>query len=141
MPYADNGNIIARSREEADFMLEGLGKIIHSDGLATHEKEGATRELSLVGLVLHGGRHRLLSHAPRRAWRLWCALGALLRRRHCTGEQMQVVLGHCAYFGMLERNAISMFSATVRALNFVSHQCNDGRPSCFWGVVLCCHHR
>lgn len=62
-------------------------------GLVWHEKVDTCDEIEILGVIVDG-RRGLVRAKPSRAWRLWCGVGALLRRRRAAGWQVLAVVGH-----------------------------------------------
>ena len=99
-PYVDNVNMLSMGAERGREIFATVVRLPEERGLVLRDYVEADREFEFLGMVLDGCRNRL-RHAARRSWRLWLALGHVLRLDRCSGDGLRVLLGHlCHHFGL-----------------------------------------
>ena len=94
-----------------------------------HERGVGTGEQETFGTALDCHRHTT-SLTGKRFWRLYKALGALLRRKSLTGQALEIVLGHCTCCALVDRRVLSCFHT---AYCFV--QSNYSSAAFMWPTV------
>ena len=112
--YVDNVQVIGGCYEDVD---QHMGKIVEwfsKLGIPfTTAGDGALAEFETLGLVFDM-EARCIRHRPARAWRLYQATRALLRRGRLRGEVVRVWLGHVIHHFQLQRPAMSSIHACYR---------------------------
>ena len=112
--YVDNVQVIGGRSEDVD---QHMGKIVEwfsKLGIPfTTAGDGALAEFETLGLVFDM-EARCTRHRPARAWRLYQATRALLRRGRLRGEVVRVWLGHVIHHFQLQRPAMSSIHACYR---------------------------
>ncbi|CAK0843206.1 unnamed protein product, partial [Prorocentrum cordatum] len=99
-PYVDNVNMVAMGVQKGREVFSTVLRLLAERGLVLRDHVDGERDFEFLGMVLDGDRRRL-RHTARRSWRLWLALGRLLRLGRCSGDALRVVLGHlCHHFGL-----------------------------------------
>lgn len=82
-PYVDNANFVSTGEGLVQNRLDCMTAVLDELGLVWHEKVDACDEVEILGVVVDG-RRGLIRAKPARVWRLWCGVGALLRRRRAS---------------------------------------------------------
>ena len=73
-PYVDNASLMGMSTDTVDDRLDRVTDELTRRGFRWHEHNKAQGCLEVLGMVVDGAADRL-RHKPRRAWRLYRALG------------------------------------------------------------------
>jgi len=76
--------------------------------LPTHEVEHCATDALVLGWEFDGVQG-ILRPSPRRAWRIIRAIDLLAARRFVRVRDLQRVLGHCTFVGMLRRECLAIF--------------------------------
>ena len=108
--YVDNVGVIGADEKVVRGTLADMVTSFEKRGLAVHEVEVASGAVEALGVVLDG-RHRVTRLTLKRFWRVHGALEGLVRRRAVTGQQLEVILGHATFCGLLRRETLSVFHA------------------------------
>lgn len=95
-PYVDNLNVLAMHQAAGERVFSLLEEELASKGFVVRDRVAGEARFEFLGMVLDG-QVGILKHKPRRTWRLWLALTALLGRRRSSGDAMCVVLGHMCH--------------------------------------------
>ena len=104
--YVDNGNIVGATREVTKLALDGFLDELDRRELIYHEVCQPASRLECGGADFDFQKGTCLPRL-KRAWRLYRAIGELLRLGGCTGDAMQIVAGHIVHMFMLLRPALS----------------------------------
>ena len=92
--YADNLGVLAlREQTQVEIAMTYLECLFTSGGFSLHERSVGTGKQETLGTALDCHRHTT-ALTGKRFWRLYKALGALLRRKSLTGQALEIVLGH-----------------------------------------------
>lgn len=78
MPYADNSNLIAATKEAATRIYKDMVSVLEERGFVLRDHVCAEPSMTFLGYAFHG-QTRTLGHTRRRCWRLHWALGDVLR--------------------------------------------------------------
>ena len=116
--YVDNVQVLGGNSADVDkhmqWIVEWFGKL----GIPfTTAGQSALPEFETLGIVFDM-KQRCIRHRNKRAWRLYLATKALLRRGRVHGETMRIWLGHVVNHFQLMRPAMSCLHASYR---FVQH--------------------
>jgi hypothetical protein len=107
------------------FLVEGLdpvevnnanGRIqnrLTQAGLLVHEIEEASTSSEFIGLAFDHGK---VSVRPKKFWKVKLALEGLLKRGQCSGEMLEVLLGHLVWVMLAKRGSLSLFCVPVMPL-------------------------
>lgn len=113
--YVDNVHTFGASRGEASKSMvkiaqrfSELGIPFEVDGVEGHER------IDTLGLTFHFSNGVRVTAKAERAWRLWSATSAILRRRRVSGDVMRVWLGHVNFHFLLCRPLLSTLSASYK---------------------------
>ncbi len=74
---------------------------------------GPAKELTALGIEFSSEKRGFLPTAKRH-WQLRQAIRWLLERNRVSGEQLEVIMGHFAFFCMLNRKALSIFHTVYK---------------------------
>ncbi|CAK0838014.1 unnamed protein product [Prorocentrum cordatum] len=86
-----------------------------SVGLEVHETSSSSAGGEALGVQL-GGRTGCTRPTPARFWRVRGAVQALLRRRRVSGLELEIVVGHRAFLGLVRRESLSCFHCIYRSI-------------------------
>ncbi|CAE8643896.1 unnamed protein product [Polarella glacialis] len=111
--YVDNIIIVGYAQDEVDRALGKVVEALNRVGLETHEEESAKPLAIALGIELDGVKRRTRL-TDKRFWRLHAVLTWALRRKKLRGEQLEIILGHCTFAAMVNRNLLSVFSASYK---------------------------
>ena len=98
-------------------------------GLSLHPGEVQSEIVDTLGCRLSGTK-RCVTLRPARLWRLRLGIRYVLQRGRLTGRALEVILGHCTYCCLLNRNLMSIFNAVYKFIR--THY--DARVP-LWGSV------
>ena len=113
--YVDNVHCFGGRRQDAESRMSLVAQHFESLGIPFEVDERDTGTcLETLGLSFSFGSHVRVRAKPQRAWRLWLATRALLRRRRVSGEALRVWLGHVNFHFMLNRPLLACLSATYK---------------------------
>ncbi|CAK0860231.1 unnamed protein product, partial [Prorocentrum cordatum] len=102
--------------------LEAATESLGQAGLEVHETAPANDGGEALGVKLNG-RRGCTRPAPPRFWRLSGAVQALLRRRKVSGVELEIVVGHLAFPGLVRRESLSGPRCTC---SFIQRRYYDG---------------
>ncbi|CAK0835808.1 unnamed protein product [Prorocentrum cordatum] len=126
--YVDNIGVFGSDGSVVASKLEDVCAAFEARGLAVHGVATSGSGVEALGVLLDGRRR----HARLTATRFWRVRGALLAlagRRRATGRQVEIVLGHATFCGLVRRETLSVF-ATVYPL--IKRHYDQPAPLC-WG--------
>ena len=108
--YIDNLGSLGIDPEKVRKNLDSTTQHLNNIGLDIHEIRGASSSGEALGICVDGGRR-----LTRNTWQIFLYLyfgltGVLERRRVC-GWVVEVMLGHCAHFSLVNRDLMCIFSA------------------------------
>jgi hypothetical protein len=121
--YIDNLGILNTSVDVVTEVVERAKGVFVPAGLELHEVEIYEGGGEALGIVLDGTGHRTMN-TLKRFGRLRQALNYVMSLRRISGCVLEVVIGHCTYFGLVNRDVLSVFSSVYRFI----HQFYD-KPS------------
>lgn len=127
--YVDNFIAIGNNRHSVDAGLERISERLRSFGLTVHEEESASDAIAFVGLNFNGTTGHV-SLKPERILKLQKAIHELLSRNFCSGNLIEVILGHLTWAIMCRREALSILKSCYA---FV-HE-NKSSPCRLWPSV------
>lgn len=90
-PYVDNLNVVALDEAYGQKVFGLLEEELQKRGFVVRDRVAGEARFEFRGMVLEG-RSGVLKHKPRRTWRLWMAITALIARRRSSGDAMRVAL-------------------------------------------------
>ena len=109
--YVDNFLVDVGSDQSAvDAGLAAIAGKLRGLGLTVHEEVGATHETSFVGLSFDGVKGTV-GLKPGRIIKLQKAIRELVERNFCSGELMQLILGHITWAVMTRREGLSILKS------------------------------
>ena len=98
--FSTDASLVRATVADADQRLQGAG-------LPTHEVESCATSAEVLGWFFDGVQG-ILRPTRRRAWRVMRALDFLAARRYVQVRDLQKVLGHCTFLGMLRRESLAI---------------------------------
>ena len=107
--YVDNFGVFSLDRAKVTEVLAAVDAELGRRGWPRHPQE-VTAGGDILGWRFDDSQPRM-SVSPARVWRLRLGLRALLRRGHCTGEEMRCIIGACTFAALVRRESLSCFSA------------------------------
>ena len=109
--YVDNFGVLGFEADRVHDAFRGLCDKFEENRLVVHEKvEHSSSVCEILGVSLDIGQF-CTSVTNRRYWRVYDALGYILRVGKCSGEVLEVLIGHCTYCSLVNRKLMSIFSA------------------------------
>ena len=93
--------------------MTDLECVFTNGGLSLHERSVGTGKQEKLGTVVDCHRHTT-ALTGKRFWRLYKALGDQLRRNNLTGQELEIVLGHCTFRASVDRRVLSYFHTVYR---------------------------
>eukprot|EP00971_Amphidinium_carterae_P052800 1039826-Amphidinium_carterae.1 len=109
--YIDNLGVLGFGSHEVCATADECKKGFTRRGLDLHDEERSKDEVQVLGVKLQM-RERVTAISDARFWRVWNGLGQLLRRGRATTLELQMVLGHCNFVGLLDRGSLSIFHSS-----------------------------
>lgn len=125
----DNIGIMGLGPVLVDVALDQVERQLDELGLNTHEKVGTASWSENLGLVMDGKSGRCIP-CPRRLSKIRHVLTWILRRPYLTGKQLEVLVGHCTFIGLLGRYSLSCFHTVYK---FIQSGYDDRRR--LWASV------
>ncbi|CAK0801028.1 unnamed protein product, partial [Prorocentrum cordatum] len=108
--YVDNLGVFGGAEPPAQLALGAGCAALGAVGLKTHEHELMAGGGETLGCLLDGPQLETRVTEKRR-WRIDGAFRWALRRRRLSGKQLERLVGHAAFVGLLDRTALSVFNA------------------------------
>ena len=115
--YVDNLGVIADNVPLVTKQIEGAADHFNSLGLAIHEMEVNDVLGVALGIAVYVGRYQTATES-RRWWFLRLALKAVLKRPRVAGWELELLLGHMTFCGLISRETLSCFHVVYR---FIQH--------------------
>ena len=127
--YIDNIGIIGSDEKCVNAALEETVEILNLQGLLCHETSRASEVSESLGIEFNS---KLICFRPtsKRYWKLRRTLEWCLGRENLTGRALEVILGHCTYFALLERSVLSVFASCYKYV-----KSNYWRSAPIWASV------
>ena len=108
--YVDNFLVVGCDQSAVDAGLAAIAGRLRGLRLTVHEEVGATHNTSFVGLNFDGIKGTV-SLKPGRIIKLQKAIRELVERNFCSGELMQLILGHITWALMTRREGLSILKS------------------------------
>ena len=89
------------ARHKVFVLLDECDQLFEQDNLLFHRAE-VDRTTSRLGFISQASSFDMASHM-RRHWKLFSAIGELLRRQKCCGWVIEVVVGHSTFWYLSRR--------------------------------------
>ncbi|CAK0796853.1 unnamed protein product, partial [Prorocentrum cordatum] len=107
--YVDNIGVFGSDGRIVASRLEDVWAAFEARGLAVHEVSTSDSGVEALGVLLDGRRRRT-GLTSKRFWRVRGALLALAARRRVAGRQVEAVIGHATFCGLVRRETLTVFS-------------------------------
>lgn len=128
--YVDNVQVIGATHQDVDYYMNMITSWFEKLGIPfTTAGDDALEEFQTLGMWFDM-KHRTIRHRPGRAWRLYYATCALLKRGRVRGETLRIWAGHVVNHFQLLRPALSCLFSTYRFI-----QASLGRRMMMWTSV------
>ena len=127
--YIDNIGIIGSDEKCVNAALEETVEILNLQGLLCHETSRASEVSESLGIEFNS-KLRCFRSISKRYWKLRRTLEWCLGRENLTGRALEVILGHCTYFALLERSVLSVFASCYKYV-----KSNYWRSAPIWASV------
>ena len=101
-PYCDNLGVIGTQARHVLSLRESVQEAFEKAGFAMHEETGAEGDAVILGGRFRGDENRIVP-SPRRFVRVRKAFRWLSRRPRITGQELERMVGHGIYLGLLHR--------------------------------------
>lgn len=112
--YVDNVQVLGGRAEDVDRHMQLIVEWFAKLGIPfTTAGQAALEEFETLGMVFDM-QSRCIRHRPKRAWRLYKATRALLKRGRIHGETLRIWLGHVVNHFQLMKPAMSCLHACYR---------------------------
>eukprot|EP00971_Amphidinium_carterae_P017386 342789-Amphidinium_carterae.3 len=105
--YIDNLGLIGFRRYEVCQVAESCKEVFRKKQLELHDESNTVTEVDVLGVSLSAERGCVRVSA-KKFFKVWNAIGQLLRKGSATGEQMQMLVGHMTFVGLIERSCLSI---------------------------------
>lgn len=129
--YVDNFAVIGHNAKEVQARSNVIAKTLRSWGLTVHEEVEASLDCDFVGLHMDGKR-QTFSIKPSRLLRLRAAIDELLIRNSCSGDIMQILLGHLTWAMLCRRESLSFVD---KCYAFCSKNLDNHKSRKLWPSV------
>mgnify|MGYP000417751757 CR=1 FL=1 len=106
--YVDNLGVLGAPVEHVSRIQKEVGFAFDSVGLQTHESEIVVDDkiVLCVGIDL---KHLRTYTCHERFWKIRGSLQAIIRRGRCSGWVLEIILGHCTFAGLVNRDILCCF--------------------------------
>ena len=111
--YVDNLGVLHPSKDAVEEVMRDLQKAFDGAGLLLHGSEISSGATEALGCTIEGNRLRSRINNER-LWKIHHGIKALLGRGRCTGKLLEVVVGHCTFAGLMNRQSLSVFHAVYK---------------------------
>ena len=111
--YIDNIGIIGVDRDEVQRSLTKVVENLDASGLPCHEIQSSGGVCEKLGVEFKSAL-KCFRPTNKRYWRLRRTISWFLKRRRVTGRMLEILLGHCTYFGLLERSVLAFFCCAYK---------------------------
>ena len=111
--YVDNLGVLA---DDEGYVRQGLTAVTEtfgSQGLTVHETELACQRGVALGVEVDGAVGRTRPTA-KRFWRVRDSIQELVRRGSCSGQELEVLVGHMTFVALIRRELLSILHGTYR---------------------------
>ncbi|CAK0899327.1 unnamed protein product [Prorocentrum cordatum] len=125
----DNLGATGDGRSQVGHALADAVKVFKSFSLLVRGEEARGGAAEALGVVLDGESQRTRLTKKRR-WRLHSALRS--NRGRASGAMVEVILGHCAFCGLVRRLALSLFHPVCKFIALISGRCGCGVSASLW---------
>ena len=109
--YIDNFGVIGVSQSDVTSILGRAEASFNSKNLLLHELNVEAGGAEALGMVVDCTRFETYNSA-KRFGRIRKSLTYILNQRTVAGWVVEVLVGHCTYFALVNRDLLSIFSAT-----------------------------
>ncbi|CAK0866522.1 unnamed protein product, partial [Prorocentrum cordatum] len=99
--YVDNMGVMGQNGE---LVSRSLDQLIQALGLEVHGREVQSDGVEVLGVVLDGKGNQTRP-SMKRLWGVRQGIAGLLQLREVRGDDLRVLLGQCAYIGLVRRRA------------------------------------
>ena len=111
--YVDNLGVLHPQRESVEEVMRDLQAAFNGAGLLLHGSEISSGATDALGCTVEGNRLRSRV-SNERLWKIHHGIKALLKRGRCTGKLLEVIVGHCTFAGLMNRQSLSVFHAVYK---------------------------
>lgn len=111
--YVDNLGVLRPDSQLVEESMSALEASFKDAGLELRTADISEDAVKALGCIIEGSRQRSRV-SETRLWKIFMALGALLRRRRCSGKALEILVGHCAFAGLMNRCSLSCFSSIYK---------------------------
>ena len=122
--YIDNLGIISASKSNVVGAIDRAQQVFNGVNLTLHEIDVHSSVAVPLGVMLDLV-HFTTSNSPERYGRIHQAIGYVLNQRMLSGWVLEVLIGHCTYFGLVNRDMLCVFHA---AYNFIAKHYSKRAP-------------
>eukprot|EP00971_Amphidinium_carterae_P305868 6078462-Amphidinium_carterae.1 len=108
--YIDNLGLIGFQRFGVSQVADSCKKVFEQRRLELHDESNTTTEVDALGVSL-SAEHGCVRVSTKKFFKVWNAIGQLLRKGTATGLQLQMLVGHMTFLGLIERSCLSILHA------------------------------
>ena len=112
--YVDNYMVVGTSPSKVNALIDATSKHIIDLGLQVHRQSKARRDGEFIGMEFHSS---IFIIKRKRIWRLKFALSHITRLPKCSGELLQIVVGHITWCMLIRRESLASLNHTYRFIN------------------------
>ena len=124
--YVDSIGVISADPAKAAAARDGVVKSFADQGISCHTGSAPATILESLGVEFNS-ELGVFRPTYKRYWYLRLAARWLLRRRQVRGDQLETLLGHFTYFGLIRRPVLSVFASCYKFVR----ACYD-HPAVLW---------
>ncbi|CAK0795079.1 unnamed protein product, partial [Prorocentrum cordatum] len=139
--YVDNLGVLADDEEYVRKGLTAVTETFGSQGLAVHKTDVACECGVVLGIEVDGARGRTRPTA-KRFWRVRDSIQEVLRRGVCSGQELEVLVGHMTFVVLIRRELLSILQGTYRFVKKLYYekaplwQCVKDELKAFCGAMV-----
>lgn len=114
--YVDNLGVLHQDLSLVEKAMSELQEAFNSRGLLLHTtdiSEGATLAL---GCIVEGEKFRSRI-SPVRLWKIYKAISGLLHRGRCSGQVLEILVGHLTFVGLMWRSSLSILHTVYKFIH------------------------
>ena len=121
--YVDNYAVLGADPSTVNDVAHEIARELRRTGFTVHEEKEASSRHRFVGLSFDGLTGRF-SVKPSRLVRIQSALKELLLRNRCSGDLLEIMIGHVTWAMMCRREGLALLDKCYSFIHAVGdHSC------------------
>jgi hypothetical protein len=126
--YVDNIGVLCLTYDLLVFIINEIVEVFNKQGLEMHEIEVLSDSAEALGTELDLRRHRSRV-SNKRFWKIRLGTKAVLKRGRCSGQALEVVIGHMTFASLQNRYLLSIFHSVYKFIDAHYYECKVLWPS------------